>query len=585
MDILKIYLICTNNKIKKLILLILLILLGTFIETVGIGLLIPLLSLFVSELGEIQLKISEIFLNYPLILEYLISLNKNELIIFCLVLILGVFTIKTAILIYLGFFSSDFIYDLQRKLAKTLFSSYIIQPYSFHLQKNSSELMRNVTSEVGVFVGRVLIPIIYLFTEIMVVVFLLSFLLYIEPIVTLSAALTFLIFILATNFLSKSFLSRWGEQRQSNTGLVIKTIQESFGAIKEIKLLNIENEFIKKFQVHNFFSTRAEGNMMAFQNIPRFGLEYLAIICFTGVIYSFVDNDKDINFLIPLLGIFAATVFRLLPSANRIIVNLNSFRYGYNVIKIIKKELTSYQTNSITSSIEKNNFNFNNINLENVKFQYGEERKVIFKDLSFKISRGDVIGIYGPSGSGKSTLIDIICGLLKQNEGSIKVNNRDIEQLKNNWQKVIGYVPQAPFFLDDTIKKNIGFTFAEDAIDDNKINNSIKDVELENFINELPLGINTFIGEKGVRVSGGQKQRIAIARALYRNCQFLILDEATSALDVKVEDKIINSLNKIKDNKTIILVSHRKTTLQICNKIFKLDSNGCIKICKYSDLG
>ena len=137
MDILKIYLICTNNKIKKLILLILLILLGTFIETVGIGLLIPLLSLFVSELGEIQLKISEIFLNYPLILEYLISLNKNELIIFCLVLILGVFTIKTAILIYLGFFSSDFIYDLQRKLAKTLFSSYIIQPYSFHLQKNT----------------------------------------------------------------------------------------------------------------------------------------------------------------------------------------------------------------------------------------------------------------------------------------------------------------------------------------------------------------------------------------------------------------------------------------------------------------
>ena len=197
--------------------------------------------------------------------------------------------------------------------------------------------MRNVTSEVGVFVGRVLIPIIYLFTEIMVVIFLLSFLLYIEPIGTLSAATAFLLFIFIINFLSKGFLLKWGDQRQLNTGLVIKTIQESFGAIKEIKLLNIENEFIKKFQLHNFFSTRAEGNMMAFQNIPRFGLEYLAVICFTGIIFSFVVSNKDINFLIPLLGIFAAAVFRLLPSANRIIVNLNSFRYGYNVVKIIKK--------------------------------------------------------------------------------------------------------------------------------------------------------------------------------------------------------------------------------------------------------
>ena len=584
MDILRIYLICFNNKKLKLAALLILVLFGTFLETLSIGLLIPLLSIIANEISEIHIKISEIFTNIPFILNYLLSLDKFALIVLSLTIITIIFTLKTIFLIFVGWFSARFIYDIQRKLSKTLFSSYLNRPYSFFLNKNSSELMRNTTGEVGVFVGQVLIPLVYLFTESTVVIFLTIFLLYIEPVGTLIVFLFFLIFIFFSNYLTKDLIFRWGKLRQSETGMVIKTLQESFGAIKEVKLFNFEKEFIDKFHKHNASANRAESNLMAFQNVPRYGIEYLALICFIGFIFFFVYSGKDFNLLIPLLAIYAASAFRLLPSANRIVMNINALRYGLPVIKIIKNELFTANNQMPNEVNTFKNINFNLMEFENVNFSYSKNGNLIFKDLSFQISKGDVIGIYGPSGCGKSTLVDLICGLITQNSGQIKVNNMRIEQIKKSWQAILGYVPQSPFFFDDKIKINIGFRFNENELDENKILKNINEVELDQFIENLPNGINTKIGEKGARISGGQKQRIAIARALYKNSQLLIMDEATSALDVNVEDKIINSINKIKRDKTIMLISHRKSSLKICNKIFKLDGSGQVKVCKFEEL-
>lgn len=584
MDILRIYLICFNNKKLKLAALLILVLFGTFLETLSIGLLIPLLSIIANEISEIHIKISEIFTNIPFILNYLLSLDKFALIVLSLTIITIIFTLKTIFLIFVGWFSARFIYDIQRKLSKTLFSSYLNRPYSFFLNKNSSELMRNTTGEVGVFVGQVLIPLVYLFTESTVVIFLTIFLLYIEPVGTLIVFLFFLIFIFFSNYLTKDIIFKWGKLRQSETGMVIKTLQESFGAIKEVKLFNFEKEFIDKFHKHNASANRAESNLMAFQNVPRYGIEYLALICFIGFIFFFVYSGKDFNLLIPLLAIYAASAFRLLPSANRIVMNINALRYGLPVIKIIKNELFTANNQMPNEVNTFKNINFNLMEFENVNFSYSKNGNLIFKDLSFQISKGDVIGIYGPSGCGKSTLVDLICGLITQNSGQIKVNNMRIEQIKKSWQAILGYVPQSPFFFDDKIKINIGFRFNENELDENKILKNINEVELDQFIENLPNGINTKIGEKGARISGGQKQRIAIARALYKNSQLLIMDEATSALDVNVEDKIINSINKIKRDKTIMLISHRKSSLKICNKIFKLDGSGQVKVCKFEEL-
>lgn len=584
MDILKIYLISFNNKKSRLAVLLILVLLGTFLETLSIGLLIPLLGLIVNEISAIQTKISEIFTNIPFILNYLLSLDKYALIVLSLIIIAISFTFKTFFLIFVGWFSARFIYDIHRKLSKTLFSSYLNRPYSFFLNKNSSELMRNTTGEVGVFVGQVLIPLVYLFTELTVVIFLSIFLLYIEPVGTSIVFLLFSTFIFFSNYLTKNMIFRWGKLRQSETGMVIKTLQESFGAIKEVKLFNFEKEFIDKFHKHNASANLAESNLMAFQNVPRYGIEYFAVICFVGFVFFFVYSGKDFNLLIPLLAIYAATAFRLLPSVNRIVMNINALRYGLPVIKIIKSELLTAKNQIPNEDNALKDINFDSIEFDNVNFGYIKNGNLIFKDLSFQISKGDVIGIYGPSGCGKSTLVDLICGLIIQNSGQIKVNKIRIEEIKKSWQAILGYVPQSPFFFDDKIKTNIGFSFNENKLDENKILEKIKQVELDQFIQNLPNGINTEIGEKGTRISGGQKQRIAIARALYKNSQLLIMDEATSALDVDVEDKIINSINKIKKNMTILLISHRKSSLKICNKIFKLDGSGQVKVCKFEEL-
>ena len=469
MDILRIYLICFNNKKLKLAALLILVLFGTFLETLSIGLLIPLLSIIANEISEIHIKISEIFTNIPFILNYLLSLDKFALIVLSLTIITIIFTLKTIFLIFVGWFSARFIYDIQRKLSKTLFSSYLNRPYSFFLNKNSSELMRNTTGEVGVFVGQVLIPLVYLFTESTVVIFLTIFLLYIEPVGTLIVFLFFLIFIFFSNYLTKDIIFKWGKLRQSETGMVIKTLQESFGAIKEVKLFNFEKEFIDKFHKHNASANRAESNLMAFQNVPRYGIEYLALICFIGFIFFFVYSGKDFNLLIPLLAIYAASAFRLLPSANRIVMNINALRYGLPVIKIIKNELFTANNQMPNEVNTFKNINFNLMEFENVNFSYSKNGNLIFKDLSFQISKGDVIGIYGPSGCGKSTLVDLICGLITQNSGQIKVNNMRIEQIKKSWQAILGYVPQSPFFFDDKIKINIGFRFNENELDENKI--------------------------------------------------------------------------------------------------------------------
>ena len=586
MDILKIYLQCYQNKTGKLFLFFLLILFGTFLETLGIGLLIPLISLMVNEMSTIVSQINSIFIDFPSIQKYLLSLSKVELLSLSVLSVFGLFSLKTVFLLAVGFFSARFIYETHRRIAKTLFESYLNRPYNFFLNKNSAELMKNTTGEVGVFVGQVLIPIVYLFTELTVVISLTVFLLYIETLGTIIVFGSFFLVISFVNFLSKGFLYNWGKQRQRETGMIIKTLQESFGAVKEIKLLGIEKELKKKFEKHNFATQRAESNMMAFQNVPKNGLEYFAICCFLGFLIFFIYNGINLSSIFPLLGVYAATAFRLLPSANRILVNINAFRYGLPVIKVIRDELKAaknYELEVKHNQID-NHLVFNEISFHNVDFEYNKNGKKLFENLSFNIKKGDTVGIYGPSGVGKSTLVDLICGLLDTTNGEVKINNQNISKLKNSWQKIIGYVPQAPFFFDEKIKMNICFSYNEEKIDDKKIIEKIDEVELSDFIKSLPSGINTLIGEKGARISGGQKQRIAIARALYKDSQILLMDEATSALDTLVEDKIINSINKIKKDKTVILISHRKSALKICNKIFKLDGSGKVNLCKFNDL-
>jgi ABC-type multidrug transport system fused ATPase/permease subunit len=465
-----------------------------------------------------------------------------------------------------------------------MFNSYLGKPYNFHLNKNSSELIRNITGEVGVFVGSVLIPLIYIFTESVISITLLSFLILLDPMIILSVCFSFAIILFLITIFSKNFLKNWGKIRQEKSAIVIKNLQEGLGAIKEIKILGLESEFSNNFQKQNYLKNRVESNIMAFQQIPKVFLELLAITTFSSIVIYFVILKKDFEYIVPILGIFAATAFRLLPSANKILLNLNAFSYGFPVVSLIFNDIKKIDKNNHFFKKSEKKLLFSSLNLNNVSFNYSSSGKLILNQVSLEVKAGQKIGFCGPSGAGKSTLIDIICGLLEVSSGEILINKRPIKEINREWQNIIGYVSQSPYLIDDTLKKNIAFGFDDDQIEDKKITEISKKIELDDLLKGLPDGINTFVGEKGARLSGGQRQRIAIARALYRDCQILVLDEATSALDNSTEKKIVNSIDRFRSQKTIFVISHRKSSLENCDKIFKLNNYGKIEQTAFKDI-
>lgn len=579
----KIYSIVEKNPKIQLLILSFWIILVTILEAFGIGMLIPLLSIFMNSVEEIRDKLT-LLSNFPIIYNYFIALDKKQLIYFCIFTILIIYFIKSLVVIYFGLYSSRFVYNIQASLSGIMFNSYLGKPYNFHLNKNSSELIRNITGEVGVFVGSVLIPLIYIFTESVISITLLSFLILLDPMIILSVCFSFAIILFLITIFSKNFLKNWGKIRQEKSAIVIKNLQEGLGAIKEIKILGLESEFSNNFQKQNYLKNRVESNIMAFQQIPKVFLELLAITTFSSIVIYFVILKKDFEYIVPILGIFAATAFRLLPSANKILLNLNAFSYGFPVVSLIFNDIKKIDKNNHFFKKSEKKLLFSSLNLNNVSFNYSSSGKLILDQVSLEVKAGQKIGFCGPSGAGKSTLIDIICGLLEVSSGEILINKRPIKEINREWQNIIGYVSQSPYLIDDTLKKNIAFGFADDQIEDKKIIEISKKIELDDLLMGLPDGINTFVGEKGTRLSGGQRQRIAIARALYKDCQILVLDEATSALDNSTEKKILNSIDKFRSQKTIFVISHRKSSLENCDKIFKLNNYGKIEQTAFKDI-
>jgi ABC-type multidrug transport system fused ATPase/permease subunit len=462
-NIFKIYFASTDKPKIKLFILIFLIFVVTVFEAIGIGMLIPLLTIFVRDLGEIKESL-KLISDFPVIYDYLFLLNKKQMIYLCLVLIILIYFLKSLIVTYFGIYSSRFVYKTQASISNILFNNYLSKPYNFHLNKNSSELIRNITSEVGVFVGSILLPSIYILTETMVALALLSFLFFLEPVIIFSVTVAFLTIMVVMHFLGKNFLKKWGEIRQEKTGLLIKNLQEGLGAIKEIKILGIENEFSKNFQKQNYLKAAAESNMMAFQQIPKSFLEFFAILFFVILVFAFLHANKAFVDIIPILGIFAATAFRALPSANRIMVNLNALRYGLPVLPIIVYELDKVDKNNLTQTRTKKKILFSSMKLKEVSFKYSPQSKPILEKITLNINAGEKIAFTGPSGSGKSTLIDLICGLLEPTAGEILINQKDIKESMQEWQNVIGYVSQSPYLIDDSLKKNIAFGLNESAI-------------------------------------------------------------------------------------------------------------------------
>ncbi|MBI78818.1 MAG: ABC transporter ATP-binding protein [Pseudomonadota bacterium] len=547
-----------------LISLIFLMILGAMLETLGVTLIIPIIGTVLAE----EVFLPKFFLNaFP----FLELATQKEIIIYVISSFIVFYIFKSFYLVFLVYIQAKFIYSIQRNISTRLYKTYLNQPYSFHLHKNSATIISNVMNESMQFAMSFTAPLVYFLTDILLIIGISSLLILIEPFGAIIILIIFSLGSLLMYVYSKERSSKWGEKRQEHEAKRIQAAQQGINGIKDIKLYGFESVFFKYFYTSTDISLTSGRLQTTLQGMPKIFFEFLTVIALSALILSLYFSDTASSDLIATIGVFAMSAFKLLPSIARLVTNIQAFRFGQPVIHIIEKELDLKAIPSKEVSVKKLNYK-KNIVLDNINFLYTGSQNNTLKKINLTIKSDQTIGIIGSSGAGKSTLIDIILGLLKPTSGKILVDNELInDQNIRSWQKNIGYVSQSIYLLDDSFRKNIAFGLSEKEIDENKIQNSIKLAQLEELINSLPDGLDTFVGESGVRLSGGQRQRIGIARALYNNPSVLVLDEATSALDVRTELEVMKSIRSMYGQKTILIIAHRLSTVKFCDYIYNID--------------
>jgi ABC-type multidrug transport system fused ATPase/permease subunit len=567
----KLHYLLTSQQKKQIFVLGMMLFFGTIFEMLGLGILLPIFGIMLN---------NNIIENHPFlknIFELLGSPTQKQLIIGGMVFLIFIYLTKSIYLIVLGWKQNKFINELAISLSKQLYSGYLNQSYNFHLNKNSSFLIRNIHTDIIQF-STVCQSAIFISIEASLLIGVATLLLITEPIGAIFVTLFMAISAFSFQRLTKNKLISWGKEKQEFSGLVNKDLQQGFGGIKDVKIFGREQEFVNIFNNHNksYFNTLKKIGTLNL--VPRLYLELLAVAGLSGLIIFKVFQESSVELIIPTLGIFMASAFRMIPSVNRIMSSMQVVRFSKSVIDMIYEEFIMINENKCVLIVDsKSNILFNKeIKLENISFRYNGADKDSINKLTLFIKKGESVGLIGPSGSGKSTLVDLILGLHKPTKGNVFVDGINIQDNLRGWQNQIGYVSQSIYLLDDTIKKNIAFGIPETEINEDFISMALCDAQLEDFIYSLPDGINTLVGERGVRLSGGQRQRIGIARALYHNPEVLVLDEATSALDTRTEEKVMYAVNKLKGRKTIIMIAHRISTIKNCDTIYNV-YNGEIK--------
>lgn len=549
--------------------LLLLMLFGVCLETLGVGLVIPTLAIFS------QHNIAE---KYPAIrpmLQFLGNPDPDTLLIGGVLLLFVVYLCKAFYLGILAWAQNRFISNVEARLSLRLFTIYLRQPYVFHLQRNSALLIRNVTTEVGVFTSNVLTPTLQLITESLVIVALCIMVMLIEPVGSMIIISIFSLTGFGYMKLTKKRMTRWGEIRQQHDGMRLLHLQQGLGGAKDVKLLGRDSEFLHRYQVHTNARARVvqlNGTML---QLPRLLMEVLTIAAFALLVITTLAQGGAIGDIIPKMGLFAVVAFRLIPSINRILASSQALKYCSPVIDILQKELELPMKESNKSDTSSKSFK-NQLVLQNISYTFPEAPSPALNNISLTIKQGASVGFIGKSGSGKSTLVDILLGLLTPDSGSVSVDGIDIQESMRGWQNQIGYVSQSIYLTDESLRKNIAFGLAEEAIDEDAVKKAISAAYLTEFVEQLPEGLDTIVGERGVRLSGGQRQRIGIARALYHNPSILVLDEATSALDIATEKEVMEAVNALQGSKTIIIVAHRLSTIEKCDTVYNLQ-NGKIE--------
>ena len=552
-----------NIKKLDLIKILCLILFATVIELLGLGIVIPFINQTFGLTDQTSLK----FLNFGDVAD------NTKLSIF-LILLLIVFFLKTVISIFIKWYIGVFSSKQSALLHKRLITLYQNMNYEDYVSKNNSEYVRNIR-EIGGDCLSNLDMSLKTIAEIIVFFFIICFLAIINFKVLLVISTLFLTILFIYQHFLKPISVKLGEIRNSSIGNIHRYIDLGIRGMKETKILRKDKFFTKNLFYYANIVTETQKKAILIHDSPKHILEFFFLLIGLLFIYYLSITNQELKNYFPVIGVYLLASIRLLPSIAFIISSLNRIAGLYSSTNIIYNDIKKF---SIHKNFEKKEFttdknnttDINSIRMEDVKFSYKNLKMEVFDNINFKITQNECIGIIGDSGSGKTTFVDILLGLLKPTSGKIFVNNKLLTEKDFNLSGNIGYLPQEPLVLEESIRTNITLEKDDDKIDDKKLIESIKKANLKEVISKLPRGLNTLIGEGGVRLSGGQNKRITLARTFYHGKKFIIMDEATSSLDINAENYIANEIENIKGKITIIIISHSKNIMKYCDKIYEV---------------
>ena len=504
------------------------------------------------------------------------SLTLEELRLWVAVLVVAFFLLRAVIVVGQHYVLARTVHNAGARLSTHLVRGYLAMPYLAHTRINSSELIRNAFDSVHNLVNQVMRPAVDVISESLLVVGLLAFMLIVAPqsaIVAL-ALLTPMIWILQAVIQPR--LKRLGRNSQEGRRGALQAMQQAIGGVRDIRLLGREDEFARYFARHRKTMARADYVRLGLSSIPRTMIETGLVVVIAVILILAVASGASEQTAVATVGVFAYAGLRLQPSLRKIVQGLNDVRFGGAIIDNLAEDrarvddaLTAWRQRR--GATEAGPALQRAIELRDVSFAYGDDAEPAIRDVNLTINRGEFIGICGPTGGGKSTLIDLIAGLLQPTSGTVCVDGRALDEHPGWWFAELGVVSQHVFLIDDTIRRNIAFGRNDDDIDDERLRRSVERAQLVDVISQLPDGLDTLVGERGIRLSGGQRQRVAVARALYREPSVIIFDEGTSALDSATEAALGAAIHEVKAGRTLMSVAHRISTVRDADRIIVVD--------------
>lgn len=554
--------------------LVVMMIIGAFLQTAGVGLLVQVVSVVIDPQAVEKNALVRAFY------DFLGCRDFQQFSITVMVLLIGVFVVKNLFLFVQQKLTLAFVYTNQFRTSERMMRNYLRRGYEFFLNADTAVVQRSITSDVNNMYALIL-ALLQLFSDGVMSLFVAGYCLMTNGIMTILLAAALLILMVLIKKILEPVVYRAGEDNRNYYSSLFKWISQTVQGVKEVKINCREQYFVEEYCKCGKGYVNAVQRYSLYNNMPKLFIETACIAVMVGYMIALTVSGASTENMLEMISTLGAAAFVLLPAVNRINNQILAITYCkppfMGVSDNLQEEIQDNKVDmSFAADVEEKLPLEHAVELKNIVYAYPNTDKLIFDHADLTIPIGSSVGIVGTSGAGKSTIVDILLGLLEVKSGTIYADGRDVKAEYRRFLKNVGYIPQMIFMLDDTIRKNVAFGVSEEKIDEARLWEVLREARLDEFVKTLPEGLDTGIGERGIRLSGGQRQRIGIARALYHDPEVLILDEATSALDNDTEAAIMESINRLHGRKTLVIIAHRLQTIEKCDLVYRVEDGKAV---------